>query len=222
MEEMGELIKNSFSGQSGIVYCLTRDEADRLGKRLEEDGISSAAYHSGLPEGQRIRVQAEWKANSIQVIVATVAFGMGIDKPDVRFVIHSCIPTSFEAYYQQAGRAGRDGKPSKCILFFCDKDRLMASHVINASLTSPMELDESKKPLKQSLAAPESYLDKKREQLDDIIAFAHNHRQCRQVQILQFFNEPVLPGYKCGSCDVCELLQGVPESIPATGPLIKE
>ena len=199
--EILQYIRKEDPKSSGIVYCLTRAEADKLQGILEDGGVSCATYHSGMAESKRMQVQTEWKANQIQVVVATVAFGMGVDKPDVRFVIHSCIPTSLEAYYQQAGRAGRDGLPARCVLFFQDKDRVMASHVINAALEDPLDNDG---PVTESLSSPSSYVDRKREQLDDMIAYAHNRRQCRQIQLLEFFHEPVPTLYQCRTCDVCQ------------------
>jgi ATP-dependent DNA helicase RecQ len=105
-------------GESGIVYCLTRKSVEDVAESLRDAGIRAEAYHAGLEPDVRARVQDAFQADAIDVVVATVAFGMGVDKPDIRYVIHRDLPRSIEAYYQEIGRAGRDGKESDCVLFY--------------------------------------------------------------------------------------------------------
>ena len=107
---------------SGIIYCLTKQECEDVSKELQKMQINSSHFHAGMSNQQRIKIHEAWLVDEIQVIVATVAFGMGINKQDCRFVIHFQMPKSIENYYQESGRAGRDGKISHCLLFYNDSD----------------------------------------------------------------------------------------------------
>jgi len=109
-------------GKSGIIYCLSRKKTEEIAETLQVNGINAKAYHAGMDSGQRGRVQDQFLMQEVDVIVATIAFGMGIDKPDVRFVIHHDMPKSLESYYQETGRAGRDGGEGNCIAYYSYKD----------------------------------------------------------------------------------------------------
>ncbi|MFP4514836.1 MAG: RecQ family ATP-dependent DNA helicase [Parcubacteria group bacterium] len=129
-------------GGSGIVYVGTRSKAEELVESLMAEGIQSATYHAGMDPSSREWVQDNFLSNNIQVVVATNAFGLGINKKDVRFVIHHDIPGTLEAYYQEAGRAGRDGKASFCMLFFSPKDRYLREFFIKGDNPSPQTIAE--------------------------------------------------------------------------------
>ena len=117
--ELVNIIRSEFDDQSGIIYCLSRNECDQTAQELKRAGLLAEAYHAGLSDRERFSVQDRWiNERDCKVICATIAFGMGIDKPDVRFVIHYTLPKSVEGYYQESGRAGRDGKLAVCILFY--------------------------------------------------------------------------------------------------------
>ena len=118
LEEMYEELKGKYKDQSGIIYAHSRKECEDLNEKLIENGIKSSYFHAGLSAKKRNEIQTEWIDNDLQVIVATIAFGMGIDKSDVRYVYHYNLPQSIEGYYQEIGRAGRDKKLSDCIIYY--------------------------------------------------------------------------------------------------------
>ena len=124
IEDMRNFIRTQPSTSSGIIYCLSRKECDDVAKKMSAAGIKASAYHAGLADNLRESRQKDWITNKYRVICATIAFGMGIDKPDVRFVLHYSMPKSIEGYYQEAGRAGRDGEIAECILYYNYSDMM--------------------------------------------------------------------------------------------------
>lgn len=168
--------------QAAIVYCFSRKGTEKTAADLRENGVNAAAYHAGLAAPERTRVQEAFIRDQISVIVATVAFGMGIDKPDVRLVVHMDLPKSVEGYYQETGRAGRDGLPSDCLLFYSGGDRFKHEFFIR----------EMSDPNEQARA---------RRQLNDITAYAEGER-CRRAYLLRYFGE-TLATANCAGCDVC-------------------
>uniref|UniRef100_A0A1I7WC35 DNA 3'-5' helicase n=1 Tax=Heterorhabditis bacteriophora TaxID=37862 RepID=A0A1I7WC35_HETBA len=129
-----EKMKQLYPGKSGIIYCLSRKECETVASSLIKAGMSADVYHAGLADKARIDVQHRWLANRVDVICATIAFGMGIDKPDVRFVIHFSLPKSIEGYYQETGRAGRDGLPSYCLMLYSYQDSIRLRRMIEGGL----------------------------------------------------------------------------------------
>lgn len=124
LDDLVTFIRSRPLHDSGIIYCLSRKECDSVAQTMCERGIKACAYHAGLSDMVRESRQKDWITNKVRVICATVAFGMGIDKPDVRFVLHYSMPKSIEGYYQEAGRAGRDGELAHCILYYNYSDML--------------------------------------------------------------------------------------------------
>ncbi|HEY6476369.1 MAG TPA: ATP-dependent DNA helicase RecQ [Polyangia bacterium] len=171
-------------GQSGIVYALSRKACESLADHLRDTGIAAAAYHAGLDPAERTRVQDAFARDEIDVVVATVAFGMGIDKSNVRYVLHRDMPRSIESYYQEIGRAGRDGLPSDCVLFYSWADVLAFERF-------------GERPGEEIDAAAAA---RQREQIREMFNFA-SARDCRHRLVARHLGEQIDP---CGeSCDSC-------------------
>ena len=168
-------------GKSGIIYCLSRKKVEELAAILRANDIKAAAYHAGLDSPTRTQTQDDFLMENIDVIVATIAFGMGIDKPDVRFVIHYDIPKSLEGYYQETGRAGRDGGEGICLAFYSSKD-----------------LDKLEKFME---GKPVAEQDIGRQLLVETAAYAETS-VCRRKMLLHYFGE-IYDRENCGNCDNC-------------------
>lgn len=189
-------IANSFSG-SGIVYTITRKEAELVAEYFLQNKTSATAYHAGMPGEKRTQIQNDFMENKFKVIVATIAFGMGVDKSDIRFVIHLGMPSSLEGYYQEAGRAGRDGEQSYCVLLHSRADVGLHYHFIQKSKDEMVSLGKSWPEIN-------AISDIKYNRLERMIAYAESAK-CRRKSILEYFADPDLEKYgnNCQSCDVC-------------------
>lgn len=186
LDDVAALITSKYPNQTGIIYTLSRKSCEQLAEKLvNEYKIKAHWYHAQMSPEEKKEVQLNWQKGRIKVVVATIAFGMGIDKADVRFVIHHTIPKSLEGYYQETGRAGRDGKTSGCYLYYGYQDTKVLKDFIYLSEGS----DEQK--------------ERQRQMLSSMVHYCENRSDCRRVQVLAYFGE-VFSKEECAlTCDNC-------------------
>jgi ATP-dependent DNA helicase RecQ len=194
-EQLLEFIR-SRPNDSGIVYCASRKIAESLARNLNEDDVSAKPYHAGLTSAERTKNQDAFLRDDVRVVTATIAFGMGINKPNVRFVVHYDLPKNLESYYQETGRAGRDGLPSECVLLFSPSDVAKQLHFI-----------DEKSETEARIA---------RTQLQQMVHYAET-RDCRRVTLLGYFGE----AYTRPSCEGCDNCLTPRETFDGTIPAQK-
>uniref|UniRef100_A0A2D4PLK1 ATP-dependent DNA helicase n=2 Tax=Micrurus surinamensis TaxID=129470 RepID=A0A2D4PLK1_MICSU len=178
IEDIVKLINGRYKGLSGIIYCFSQKDAEQVTMSLQKLGIKAGTYHANMEPKDKSRVHKRWCANEIQVVVATVAFGMGIDKPDVRFVIHHSMSKSMENYYQESGRAGRDDQRADCILYYGFGDIFRISTMV----------------VMENVGQQKLY---------GMVSYCHNVGRCRRVQIAHHFDEAWDPASCNKMCDNC-------------------
>jgi ATP-dependent DNA helicase RecQ len=182
LENLYSFIEDEHPGQAGIVYCLSRKKTEKIAEFLKSKGLNAHAYHAGLTLNQRNKVQSRFIREHDPIIVATIAFGMGIDKPDVRFVAHMDLPKCLESYYQETGRAGRDGLPAQAWMLYGKQELMILKRMINKG---------------QMSAARKRYGEEK---LDAMLGICET-TVCRREVLLNYFNDPYQgPCYNCDNC----------------------
>lgn len=209
------ILNSGYKDSSGIIFALTCGDTERISSFLLEKGIKSIHYHGNLNPLERKKNQQLWMNDEVNVICTTIAFGLGIDKKDVRYVIHSTMPTSIESYYQQIGRAGRDGEKSDCILFYSRNDRTRIEKIIKLNSFSSIHENLERRDYDSDITIVEECSDgfeeelidyevsaMKSEKLDDISFFCQMKDDCRRNVLLEYFGE--LCTTSCGNCDVCK------------------
>eukprot|EP01116_Phalansterium_solitarium_P017967 TRINITY_DN4581_c0_g1_i3.p1 TRINITY_DN4581_c0_g1~~TRINITY_DN4581_c0_g1_i3.p1 ORF type:complete len:831 (+),score=228.95 TRINITY_DN4581_c0_g1_i3:43-2535(+) len=177
-DDMAAFIKTHYKTDSGIVYCFSRNESQTVAEELRARNIKAEHYHANMDPEEREKIQEKWSKNKIQVVVATISFGLGISKPDVRFVVHHTMSKSIEGYYQESGRAGRDGKESHCLLYYRPHDATRSSTMVYDQRNGPKSVYE-------------------------MMRYCTDVKKCRRVMISQYFGDALSPDECGGKCDNC-------------------
>ncbi|KAK4740981.1 hypothetical protein SAY87_024569 [Trapa incisa] len=206
LEDIDKFIKENHFDECGIIYCLSRMDCEKVAEKLQEYGHKAAFYHGSMDTSQRAYVQKQWSKDEINIICATVAFGMGINKPDVRFVIHHSLPKSIEGYHQECGRAGRDGQRSSCVLYYSYADYIRVKHMISAGV---MEQTPSTSGYNHNNVTNSGrVLETNTDNLLRMVNYCENDVDCRRLLQLVHFGENFDSTNCQKTCDNCLKVTG--------------
>eukprot|EP00850_Spirogloea_muscicola_P008178 SM000043S15806 [mRNA] locus=s43:268585:276889:- [translate_table: standard] len=211
MEDIHGFIRKNHCNESGIVYCLSRFDCEKVAAKLQEFGHKAAFYHGNMTPEERSHVQRQWSKDDIHIICATVAFGMGINKPDVRFVIHHSMPRTIEGYHQESGRAGRDNMPASCVVFYTYSDYIRLKHMLtegateqgSAGGTGGNSWSWSSNGGSRGSPTASVQLEKNLENLLRMVSYCENEVDCRRSLQLVYFGEKFDPASCRRTCDNC-------------------
>lgn len=201
LDEIDKFIKENHFDECGIIYCLSRMDCEKVAEKLQECGHKAAFYHGSMDPAQRAFTQKQWSKDEINIICATVAFGMGINKPDVRFVIHHSLPKSIEGYHQECGRAGRDGLRSSCVLYYSYSDYIRVKHMISQGVVEQSPLTSGYNRI--NMANPGRMLETNTENLLRMVSYCENDVDCRRLLQLVHFGEKFDSANCKNTCDNC-------------------
>ncbi|KAF9685004.1 hypothetical protein SADUNF_Sadunf03G0009200 [Salix dunnii] len=209
LEDIDKFIRENHFDECGIIYCLSRMDCEKVAEKLQECGHKTAFYHGNMDAAQRSFVQRQWSKDEVNIICATVAFGMGINKPDVRFVIHHSLPKSIEGYHQECGRAGRDGQRASCVLYYSYSDYIRVKHMIiqGQAEQSPWTAGCGRNNMKNS----DRILEKNTENLLRMVSYSENDVDCRRLLQLLHFGEKFDSGNCGNTCDNCSKIKTLVE-----------
>uniref|UniRef100_A0ACD5UQL9 Uncharacterized protein n=3 Tax=Avena sativa TaxID=4498 RepID=A0ACD5UQL9_AVESA len=199
LEDIDCFIRKNHHKECGIIYCLSRMDCEKVAEQLRKYGHQASHYHGSMEPFDRAEVQRLWSKDKINIICATVAFGMGINKPDVRFVIHHSLPKSIEGYHQECGRAGRDGQPSSCVLYYNYSDYIRVKHMITQGSAEQV----TSRPHGGSLSSHVQALQTHKENLLSMVSYCENDVDCRRLLQLIHFGETFDPSHCAKTCDNC-------------------
>ncbi|OAY39796.1 ATP-dependent DNA helicase Q-like 4A isoform X1 [Manihot esculenta] len=209
LDDIDQFIKGNHFDECGIIYCLSRMDCEKVAKKLQECGHKAAFYHGNMDSAQRAYIQKQWSKDEINIICATVAFGMGINKPDVRFVIHHSLPKSIEGYHQECGRAGRDGQRSSCVLYYSYSDYIRVKHMI---IQGQIEQNPWTPGYNRTnMTNSERVLEKNTENVLRMVSYCENDVDCRRLLQLLHFGEKFDSGNCKKTCDNCSKIKTLVE-----------
>ncbi|KAI6678723.1 hypothetical protein NL676_039519 [Syzygium grande] len=201
LEDIDKFIKENHFDECGIIYCLSRMDCEKVAEKLQEYGHKAAFYHGSMDSALRAFVQKQWSKDEINIICATVAFGMGINKPDVRFVIHHSLPKSIEGYHQECGRAGRDGQRSSCVLYYSYSDYIRVKHMISQGVVEQSPFSNGYNRI--NMANSGRILETNTDNLLRMVSYCENDVDCRRLLQLVHFGEKFDSNNCRKTCDNC-------------------